>query len=80
MYPDPGCWFVLNGSRIKILEAKEIKVNGVPGTIIDEQFSIACLENAVQILKLKKEGKNIMSASDFLLGNKLKNGSKLDEI
>jgi methionyl-tRNA formyltransferase len=80
LYPDPGCWFKLNGSRIKILEAKEIKANGTPGKIIDEKFSIACLENAVQILKLKKEGKNIMSASDFLLGNKLKIGSKLDEI
>jgi len=78
--PKPGCWFGLKGSRIKVLEAKEIKVYGKPGEILNDKFTIGCNENAVQILQLKKEGKNSMSASDFLIGNTLKVGKNLNEL
>ncbi len=80
LYPDPGTWFKLNGLRIKILKAIEISAKGNPGEIIDENFTIACSENAIRILELKREGKNSMSASKFLVGNKLKVGTKLNEI
>ena len=50
-----GSWFEINGNRVKIIEAKEIKnKKGKPGTLLDENFTIACSNNAVQILKLKK--------------------------
>ena len=53
-----GSWFEMNGNRVKIIEAKEIKnIKGKPGTLLDENFTIACSNNAVRILKLKKEGK-----------------------
>ena len=78
--PEPGTWFELNGFRIKILKAIEIIAKGNPGEIIDENFTIACSENAIRILELKKEGKNSMSASNFLIGNKLKVGTNLNEI
>ena len=77
LYPNPGSWFELNGLRIKILKAKEVKKTGKPGEIIDDKFTIACIENSIQILELKKEGKNKMNASDFLKGNKLKIGTIL---
>ena len=80
LYPNPGSWFYLGESRIKILEAREITAKGEPGEIINEKLSIACLENAIQILKLKKEGKNAMSADNFLTGNKLKVGKNINEI
>ena len=80
LYPIPGCWFELDGSRVKVLQAKEIKGKGKPGEIINDQFSVACSENAIQILQLKKEGKNTVSASNFLIGNKLKVGRNLNEI
>ena len=70
-----GSWFEINGNRVKIIEAKEIKnKKGKPGILLDENFTIACLTNAVQILKLKKEGKQQMSAEEFLRGNKIKIG------
>ena len=79
LHPNPGSWFELNGSRIKILKAKLVKKTGNQGEIIDDQFTIACSENSVQILELKKEGKKNMLASDYLKGNKLKVGIKVNE-
>jgi methionyl-tRNA formyltransferase len=64
--PNPGCWFELNGARLKVLKAKEISISGKPGEIVKTNFTIACLNNAIQILELKKEGKKKMKAEDFL--------------
>ena len=66
------------GSRIKIVEAIESKNSGKPGFILDSKFTIACSENSIQILKLKREGKKIMKAEDFLRGNKIEIGQKVD--
>ena len=80
LYPTPGTWFKLKGDRIKLLKAKEILGKGKPGEVIDEKFSVACSENALQILRIKKEGKKSMSVNDFLVGNKVKVGTILDEV
>ena len=79
LYPNPGSWFQLNGSRIKILKAREVKAKGAPGEIINKDFTIACSQNAIQILELKKEGKNKISAIEFLRGNKLEIGSNIKD-
>ena len=76
--PNPGCWFYLNRERIKVYKAQENSLKGNPGEIVDDKFSIACSDYAVQILELKKEGKKVMKASDFLKGNKIKIGSNLN--
>ena len=78
LYPSPGCWFDFLGSRIKIIKAKEIIDKGEPGVILDNQFTIACSKNAIQILELKKEGKKKMTAKEFLRGNQIKIGHKLN--
>ncbi len=75
--PNPGCWFELNGARLKVLKAKEISISGKPGEIVKTNFTIACLNNAIQILELKKEGKKKMKAEDFLRGFELKKGQLL---
>ena len=62
-----------------MLKAKEIKKSGKPGEILDEKITIACADNAIQILELKKEGKKSMNAIDFLKGNKLKIGHILND-
>ena len=77
-HPNPGSWFSLSNKRIKIIRAKEVFVQGEPGTILDKKLTIACLNNAVQILELKKEGKQIMTAEQFLRGNKIKIGQKIN--
>jgi methionyl-tRNA formyltransferase len=75
--PRPGCWFSFFKSRIKIIKAKEIINSGEPGTILDNKFTIACSKNAIQILELKKEGKQKITTEEFLRGHKIKIGQKL---
>ena len=75
LYPNPGSWFEINRSRIKVIKAVEVNEKGKPGEIIKRDFTIACAHNAVKILELQKEGKNKISAAEFLKGNKLELGS-----
>ena len=76
--PNPGCWFELNGSRVKIIKAKKIISKGIPGTILDDNLTIACSKNAIRIIELKKESKQKMTADEFLRGNKIKTGQSLN--
>ena len=76
--PNPGSWFELNGNRIKIIKAKEIISKGIPGTILDENLTIACSKNAVRIIELKNEGKQKMKTDEILRRNKIKTGQSLN--
>ena len=75
--PNPGAWFDLNGKRIKVIKAKVTQASGKPGEILDNNFTVACLKNSVQIIELKKEGKKNMSATEFLKGYNLEIGSNI---
>ena len=77
-HPNPGCWFELSGKRIKVIKAIEIEKKGEAGTIIDNKMTIGCSKNAVQILELKKEGKNQMLVDEYLKGNEIKIGQKVN--
>ena len=77
-YPNPGSWFKLNGIRIKVIKAREIISKGLPGTILNDKFTIACSKNAIQIIELQKEGKQKIKADEFLKGNKIKTGQSLN--
>ncbi len=77
-FPNPGCWFEYRGARIKIIKAVEVEKTGKAGTILDDKFTIACKKNSLQILELKKEGKKLMPAGEFLRGNQIKIGQILN--
>ena len=77
--PNPGCWFKFSGSRIKIIKAKEVKISGVPGLVLDNELTVACSENSIQILELQKKVKKIL-AKEFLIGNKLEKGLNLQQM
>ena len=76
--PNPGCWFEIAKERIKIIKAIEKDKTGEVGTIIDNKMTIACSRNAVQILELKKEGKKQMLVDEYLRGNDVKIGQKVN--
>ena len=78
LYPNPGSWFKISGARIKIIKAIEIEKKGEPGTILDDKMTIACSKNAIKILELKKEGKKQMLLNEYLKGNKIKIGQKVN--
>tara|TARA_B100000963_G_scaffold61509_1_gene49443 strand:- start:4236 stop:5156 length:921 start_codon:yes stop_codon:yes gene_type:complete len=75
--PYPGSWFEYKKSRIKVIKAIEIDKAGLPGEIIEENFTVACSSNAIKILELQKEGKNKMKTFEFLKGNSLTVGDQI---
>ena len=75
--PTPGAWFEYKGDRFKVLKVSKSLSNGKPGTVMDENLTIACKSNSVQILELQKEGKNKQTVREFLLGNKISKDESL---
>ncbi len=75
LFPNPGSWFEMNGTRIKIIKAIASKEKGTAGKIINKNFTIACGKDSIRILELQKEGKQKMKSIEFLKGYDLKVGS-----
>ncbi len=63
--PFPGSWLELEGERIKLLRAQLVQADGVPGTVLDSQFTIACGEHALRPVTLQRAGKPAMALEDF---------------
>ena len=68
----------MQNERIKILKAEEVEQKANIAEVMNVNFTIGCAENSVKILRLQKEGKKEMDVSEFLLGTKLKKGTKLN--
>ena len=75
--PDPGAWFEYSAERFKVLRANTSAESGNPGTLLDENLTIACKSDSIQILEIQRQGKNKQAAKDFLLGKKIGKGSIL---
>ena len=67
----------MQNERIKILKAEEVEQKGNIAEVMNVNFTIGA-ENSVKILRLQKEGKKEMDVSEFLLGTKLKKGTKIN--
>jgi methionyl-tRNA formyltransferase len=78
--PFPGAWFELPGAqptRIKVLRATRGEGSGAPGTVLDENLTIACRDGAVRPLEIQRAGKQPMKAEDFLRGTPVAPGTVL---
>jgi methionyl-tRNA formyltransferase len=75
--PFPGSWLELEGERIKLLKARVIGVNGAPGTVLDDEFTVACGDAALRPLTVQRAGKPAMSAAEFLRGRPVPVGTVL---
>ena len=75
--PNPGAWFENENERFKILRASKSLASGNPGTVLDENLTIACKLDAIQILEIQRQGKSKQVARDFLLGKRIGKGSIL---
>tara|TARA_Y100000590_G_scaffold308269_1_gene348029 strand:- start:1133 stop:2032 length:900 start_codon:yes stop_codon:yes gene_type:complete len=73
--PVPGAWFEFDNERFKVLKAKILTKNGKSGHVLDENLIIGCGSNSIQILELQRQGKNIQTAKEFLLGKKINKGT-----
>lgn len=75
--PNPIAYTGLNGERVKIYEAVECEGVGQPGAIIKADkggLLVACGVNAIKINQIQAPGKRVMTAAEFLNGNKLSVG------
>lgn len=76
--PWPGVWFEYQRTRFKVLAAEAIAgMQGKPGTILDDQLTVACGEGALCLKILQRPGGEPMDALSFLRGYPLPKGTIL---
>jgi methionyl-tRNA formyltransferase len=77
--PWPGTFFSVQGERIRVLaaEAGARLAGGSPGTVLDEQLSIACGQGVFRPLRLQRPGRTALDVEDFLRGFALPPGTVL---
>jgi methionyl-tRNA formyltransferase len=75
--PAPGAWTDYKGERIKILDAEVVNTFGRSGMLLDNQFLVACGEQALRPTLVQRSGKTVMKTADFLKGFPLVKGQVL---
>jgi len=79
--PYPGAVFEADFGkgleRVKILRSRPIPGDGAPGLILDDHLTIACGEQALQLLEVQRAGKTPMTAEEFLRGARIRAGAML---
>ncbi len=66
--PWPGVVFETHNERIKILSAKAVDGKALPGTLLDDQLTIACGTGALRILRAQRPGRSATDGEAFLRG------------
>lgn len=77
LHPWPGCYFMLDGEVIKLLAATIIDKSGAPGTLLDDQFTVACGDRALRLDTVQRAGKAATDGASMLRGLRLPVGSLL---
>ena len=78
--PFPGAWSEIAGegdsARVKVLRCELTKGSGAPGSVLDDQLTIACGDGAIRIVELQRAGKAPMKAAEFLRGTSVRAGAR----
>ncbi|MEO3427538.1 methionyl-tRNA formyltransferase [Pelagibius sp. CAU 1746] len=79
--PWPGAFFEIEGAkgreRVKVLQAEVRDAKGAPGTVLDDQATIACGAGALRLKRVQRAGKAPMAAEAWLRGFDLPAGTVL---
>jgi methionyl-tRNA formyltransferase len=75
--PVPGAWFEFDGERYKVLMAEITDVAGDPGTVLDDQLTIACATGCIRPTLIQRAGKPAMPTADLLRGKAIPAGTRL---
>jgi methionyl-tRNA formyltransferase len=71
--PDPGAWFEIDlgrgPERVRALRSTLAEGSGTPGTVLDENLTVACGDGAIRLVNLQRAGKGPLAATDFLRGS-----------
>ncbi|MBE7635427.1 methionyl-tRNA formyltransferase [Sneathiella sp. P13V-1] len=76
--PFPGAYFEKDGTRVKLLNVEVVEGSGAPGSLVDDQLTVACGEGALKLTLLQRAGKSPMDTKTFLNGYPLKAGEVLE--
>jgi methionyl-tRNA formyltransferase len=76
--PVPGAWAEIASAdaRIKVLRTTRGEGTGVPGTVLDDELTVACADGAVRIIELQRAGRQAMKAHEFLSGMTVAPGTR----
>jgi len=75
--PHPGAWFEIDGDRVKAQRSTKGERSGTPGTVLDDELTVACGDGAVRLVEIQRSGKQPMGAEEFLRGTPVKAGTRL---
>lgn len=79
--PFPGAFVEVDlgkgPERLKLLRTARAGGAAEPGTLLDDEGTIACAVGAVKLLQVQRAGRGPMSAQEFLRGARLSAGAKL---
>lgn len=76
--PWPGTWFLHGDTVLKVSDAESVPgVDGQPGEVMDDVFTIACGEGGFRPTRIQRPGKAPMTAGDLLRGYDLAKGTRL---
>lgn len=80
MHPWPGAYTNIDGARVKLLRVRANPGWGEPGVVKNvtrDSFTVGAGDGTIEILELQPEGKRPMYARSFMLGRRLKEGTRL---
>jgi len=75
--PFPGAWFAVADERIKLLAAERVEGSGAPGTVMDDELTIACGEGAIRPSLLQRAGHKALPIDEYLRGFMIPAGTQL---
>lgn len=79
--PFPGAVFLADlgkgAERVKVLRARVAAGAGAPGSVLDDELTIACGRGALRLLEVQRAGRAPMPAIEFLRGARLPRGTQL---
>jgi methionyl-tRNA formyltransferase len=75
--PTPGAWFEANGERVKLLAAELTHDLAAPGTVLDDNLTIACGTGAIRPTLVQRAGGRPMSPAELLRGFPIPPGTRL---
>ena len=76
--PTPSSWFILNNSRISIIECSKEICNAKASHIMNDKFHIGCNNGKIIPKIIQREGKKPMEIKEFLKGFKFDINQKVN--
>lgn len=75
--PFPGAWFEADGTRVKVLAATPVDVDGPAGQVMTDAPVITCGKGGVRLERVQRAGKAAMDGADFMNGGLIVPGQQL---